>query len=164
MGVGAVGRLVVLAGGGADPVGAGEPWKGPGLPIWRHDNFIEDLEVFLKAYFDRITDILTNEPLQTFARPTCLPINFALHYGEIWTPDRVSRLIDLANARDVALEIAENVRVPNLTFITMAKSAGIKFTFGTNARNQNARHFHYCVEMATKAHLTPNDMFTLEPR
>ena len=51
------------------------PWEGGWLPIWRHDNFIEDLDVFLDAYFHHITDILTNEPLQIFARPTYLPMN-----------------------------------------------------------------------------------------
>ena len=48
------------------------------------------------------TDILTNEPLQIFARPTYLPINFARHYDEIWTPGPMSMIIDLAKARDIA--------------------------------------------------------------
>lgn len=138
------------------------PWQGDWLHIWRHDNFIEDMDDFLNVYFDHIENVLTNEPIQIFARPTYLPINFARHYDEIWTPDRMSMIIDLAKARGIALEIAENVRVPNLTFIDMAKSAGLKFTFGTNARNQNAGNFHYCVEMARRAGLTATDMFTLE--
>ena len=136
------------------------PWNGDWLYIWRHDNFIEDMDAFLETYLDHITNILTNEPIQIFARPTYLPINFARHYDEIWTPDRMSMIIDLAKARNIALEIAENVRVPNLTFIEMAKSAGIKFTFGTNGRNRNAGNFHYCLQMARAAGLTADDMFT----
>lgn len=140
------------------------PWEGDWLHIWRHDNVIEDMDVFLEAYLDHIANILANEPIQVFARPTYLPINFARHYDEIWTPDRMRMIIDLARARDIALEIAENVRVPDLAFIRMAKDAGIRFTFGTNARDRNAGNFHYCREMARRAGLTASDMFTLEPR
>lgn len=140
------------------------PWKDDWLYIWRHDNFIEDMDTFLEIYLDHIANILTNEPIQIFARPTYLPINFARHYDQIWTPDRMRMIIDLAKARDIALEIAENVRVPNLTFIEMAKDAGIKFTFGTNGRNRNAGNFHYCLQMARQAGLSPDDMFIVENR
>ncbi len=140
------------------------PWDGDWLHIWRHDNFIEDMGVFLDVYFEHIADILTNEPIQIFARPTYLPINFARHYDEVWTPERMSMIIDLAKARDIALEIAENVRVPNLAFIELAKSAGIKFTFGTNGRTRDAGNFHYCIEMAHRAGLTASDMFVLDAR
>lgn len=70
-------------------------------------------------------------------------------------------IIDLAQARNIALEIAENVRVPSMQFIQLAKAAGIKFTFGANARNHNAGSLHYCLEMAAACGLTAEDMFTL---
>jgi histidinol phosphatase-like PHP family hydrolase len=134
---------------------------GSWLSIWRHDNFIEDMGAFVERYLKHIIHILTNEPIHIFARPTYLPINFARHYDEIWTEARMRTIIDLAKARNIALEIAENVRVPNLKFIRMAKAAGIKFTFGTNARNQNAGNFHYCLEMAEQAGLTQDDMWSI---
>ncbi len=140
----------------ADTVPLGD---GTWLPIWRHDNFIEDMDAFIERYIKHIIHILTNELIHIFARPTYLPINFARHYDEIWTEARMRTIIDLAKARNIALEIAENVRVPNLRFIRMAKDAGIKFTFGTNARNQNAGNFHYCIEMAAQAELTQKDMW-----
>ncbi|GAA4531262.1 hypothetical protein GCM10023160_33450 [Brachybacterium paraconglomeratum] len=140
------------------------PWKDDRLYIWRHDNFIEDMVAFLEVHLDHIANVLTHEPIDIFARPTYLPINFARHYDEIWTPDRMRMIIDLARARDIALEIAENVRVPNLTFLKLAKSAGIKFTFGTNGRNHNAGNFHYGPQTAHQAGLASEDMFTLEAR
>lgn len=136
------------------------PWQGDWLRIWRHDNFIEDMDVFLEVYLAHITHILTNEPIQVFARPTYLPINFARHYDQIWTPDRRRMIIELAKERGIALEIAENVRVPDLDFIRMAKQAGIRFTFGTNGRDRNAGNFHYCLEVARAAGLTAADMFS----
>ena len=137
---------------------------GSWLSIWRRDNFIEDMDAFIARYIKHIVHILTNEPIHIFARPTYLPINFARHYDEVWTEDRMRLIIDLAKARNIALEIAENVRVPSLRFIRMAKDAGIKFTFGTNARNQNAGNFHYCLEMAEEAGLTQEDMWYIGER
>ena len=47
---------------------------------------------------------------------------------------RTSRMIDLAKQRNIAFEISTPMHVPNKAFIQQAKAAGIKFTFGTNAR------------------------------
>ncbi|MBN1873371.1 MAG: hypothetical protein JXA33_04005 [Anaerolineae bacterium] len=142
----------------ADTIPLGE---GQWLSIWRHDNFIEDMGAFMERYMQHIVHILTYEPIHIFARPTYLPINFARHYDELWTPERMHTIIDLARARNIALEIAENVRVPSMEFIKLAKAAGIKFTFGTNARNHNAGNLHYCLEMVEACGLTADDMFIL---
>lgn len=131
------------------------------LYLWLHDNFIDDMDAFVERYMAHIVRILSSEPIHIFARPTFLPINFARHYDEIWTTARMRTIIDLALARDIALEIAENVRVPSLEFIKMAKDAGIKFTYGANGRNRNAGNFHYCFEMAERAGLTAHDMFAI---
>jgi histidinol phosphatase-like PHP family hydrolase len=132
------------------------------LRIWRNDLFIEDMDAFMEMYMHHIVQILTHEPIDIFARPTYLPINFARHYEQLWTPERVRTIIDLASARHIALEIQENTRIPSLAIIQQAKEAGITFTFGTNARNYNAGNFHYCLEMAEKCHLTEEDMFIVE--
>lgn len=134
---------------------------GSWLSIWRRDNFIADMDAFVDRYLAHIENVLTNEPINIFARPTYLPINFARHYDDIWTEARMRMIIDVAKARHIALEIAENVRVPNLRFIQMAKDAGVKFTFGTNARNQNAGNFRYCIEMAAKTGLKREDMLVI---
>jgi histidinol phosphatase-like PHP family hydrolase len=120
------------------------------------------MDEFMELYMRHIVQILTHEPIDIFARPTYLPINFARHYDQLWTKERVRTIIELASARDIALEIQENTRVPSLPFIQQAKEAGIKFTFGTNARNHNAGNFHYCLEMAEKCSLTEADMFMIE--
>jgi histidinol phosphatase-like PHP family hydrolase len=131
------------------------------LHIWRHDNFIWDVETFVERYRTHIVNILSNEPIDIFARPTYLPVSLARHYDEIWTEARMREIIELAVARDIALEIAEQVRVPSLRFIQMAKEAGAKFTFGTNARDHHAGDFHYCLQMAERAALTQEDLFIL---
>jgi histidinol phosphatase-like PHP family hydrolase len=129
------------------------------LRIWRHDNFIPDMDAFVEAYMDHIVHILSEEPIDIFARPTYLPINFARHYDEIWTKERMRTIIELAKERDIALEISENVRVPSPEFVRLAKAAGTKFTFGTNARNDNAGNFTYCISVARECGLREGDMW-----
>lgn len=129
------------------------------MRIWQSTLFIDDMEAFMRMYMDHIIQILSAEPVTIFGRPTYLPINFARHYDEIWTKKRMMTIIDLARERDIALEIQENIRIPSEEFIKLAKKAGGRFTFGTNARNRNAGNFSYCVEMARECGLTEKDMF-----
>jgi len=143
----------------ADTVPLGD---GTYLPIWRHDLFIDDMEAFLETYMDYIVQVLSTEPIQIFGRPTYLPINFARHHGEVWTRERMMQIIDLAQERNIALEIQENIRLPTVEFVELAKKAGCKFTFGTNARNQNAGNLGYCLEVARQAGLTEDDFFVVE--
>jgi len=133
--------------------------NGGWLRIWRHDNFIQDMDEFVDRYMNHIVRILSEEPIDIFARPTYLPINFARHYDQIWTEERMLTIIELAKERDIALEISENVRVPSIKFVELAKAAGTRFTFGTNARNDNAGNLYYCIKVAKKCGLTEKDMF-----
>lgn len=142
----------------ADTVPLGD---GTYLLIWRHDNFIDDMGAFLEIYMDYIVQILSTEPIQIFGRPTYLPINFARHHAEVWTQKRMMQIIDIARARNIALEIQENIRLPTVEFVELAKKAGCKFTFGTNARNLNAGNLGYCLEVARQAGLTEDDFFVI---
>lgn len=135
---------------------------GSHMRIWQNSLFIDDMEEFMNMYMTHITQILKNESITIFGRPTYLPINFARDYDDIWTKKRMVTIIDLAKERNVALEIQENIRIPSEKFIKLAKKAGIKFTFGTNARNHNAGNFKYCIEMAKVCGLTEEDMFFIE--
>jgi histidinol phosphatase-like PHP family hydrolase len=72
------------------------------------------------------------------------------------------QIIDLARGRNIALEIQENIRLPTVEFVELAKKAGCKFTFGTNARNQNAGNVGYCLEVARQAGLTEDDFFVIK--
>jgi len=132
------------------------------MRIWQNEHFIDDMEAFMDTYMNHIIQILTNEPINIFGRPTYLPINFARNYHEIWTKERMMTIIDLARERNIALEIQENIRIPSMEFVKLAKKAGIKFTFGTNARNHNAGHFHYCIEIAKECSFTEGDIFIIK--
>jgi histidinol phosphatase-like PHP family hydrolase len=113
----------------------------------------------MTRYMQFIEQVLTTEPIDIFAWPTFLPVPIARQYSQLWTRPRTTRIIDLAKARKIAIEINEVAHVPDETFITQAKRANLKFTFGTDSRNEHAAHFHYCYQMAQKCHLTEANMF-----
>ena len=129
------------------------------LPIWQIDTMVDDEEEFMTRYMTFVEQVMTTEPIDIFAWPTFLPVPIARQYTRLWTKPRVTRILDLAKQKKLAIEINELAHVPDETFITQAKQAGLKFTFGTDSRNQHAAHFYYCYQMAQKCRLTQADMW-----
>ena len=131
------------------------------LSIWRHNNYIDDLDEFMEMYMEHIEYILKNEPINIFARPTYLPVNFGRYYDKVWTDERMDRIIELAKRRNIALEISTPMHVPSKKFILKAKEEGLKFTLGTNARNNDAGKFHYGIKMIKECNLTRDDFLQI---
>jgi len=138
---------------------------GAWLAIWQIDTMVDDGEAFMTRYLQFIEQVLTTEPIDIFGWPTFLPVPIARQYTQLWTPQRMQRIIDLAQARKIAIEINELAHVPDEAFITRAKQAGLKFTFGTDSRTpQAATHFYYCYQMVQKCGLTEADMFVIKKK
>ena len=132
---------------------------GSWVAIWQIDTMVDDGEEFMSGYMKFIEQVLTTEPIDIFAWPTFLPVPIARQYSQLWTQRRVGRIIDLAQARKIAIEINEVAHVPDENVILAAKRAGLRFTFGTDSRNKNAAHFYYCYQMVERCRLTEADMF-----
>ena len=64
----------------------------------------------------------------------------------------------LAQKRSIAFEISTPMHVPKKQVILKAKEAGLKFVFGTNARNADAGKLHYGLKMAQECDLTGENM------
>jgi histidinol phosphatase-like PHP family hydrolase len=129
------------------------------LAIWQIDTMVDDEDEFMAGYMKFIEQVLTTEPIDIFGWPTFLPVPIARHYSQLWTPARVDRIIELAKARKIAIEINEVAHVPDENFVLAAKRAGLKFTFGTDSRNNHAAHFYYCYQIAQECNLMEADMF-----
>jgi len=129
------------------------------LAIWQIDTMVDDEDEFMAGYMKFIEQVLTTEPIDIFGWPTFLPVPIARHYARLWTQERVNRIIELAQARKIAIEINEVAHVPDENFVVSAKRAGLKFTFGTDSRNQHAAHFYYCYQVAQKCGLRESDIF-----
>jgi len=129
------------------------------MGIWKFDTRVDDTEVFMKKYMAHSVDILENEPIDVFGWPLFLPVCIARDYYAIWTEERMQTIIDLAKAKDIAIEINEMAHVPHREFITSAKARGLKFTFGSDARDPRAGAIVYGRRVAEACGLTKDDFF-----
>jgi histidinol phosphatase-like PHP family hydrolase len=75
----------------------------------------------------------------------------------------MSKVIEAALKYGVALEISAGMKLPKAPFIRLAKSAGAKFSFGSNGRYPKMGLIDYCVDMAHEVGLKASDMFAPPP-
>jgi histidinol phosphatase-like PHP family hydrolase len=129
------------------------------LSIWQFDTYVEDTNEFMERYMAYTMEILNNEPINIFGWPLFLPVCIARDYYTLWTEDRMQQIISAASRRNIAIEINDMSHTPHEKFITMAKEQGLKFTFGSDARNQNAGRLAYCKDVARKCKLKQEDFF-----
>jgi histidinol phosphatase-like PHP family hydrolase len=113
----------------------------------------------MKKYMAHSIDILKNEPIDIFGWPLFLPVCIARDYYTIWTKQRMQTIIDLAKAKNIAIEINEMAHVPHKEFIIAAKAEGLKFTFGSDARDPRAGAIVYGRRIAKECGLTKDDFF-----
>ena len=136
------------------PMGNGEI-----LNIWEFDTYVEDTEQFMERYMAYAMEILNNEPITIFGWPLFLPVCIARDYYTLWTKERMLQIISAAKKRNIAIEINDMAHSPHEQFILMAKEQGLKFTFGSDARNQNAGRLAYCKAIAKRCNLTKEDFY-----
>jgi len=129
------------------------------MGIWKFDTRVDDTEAFMKKYMAHSIDILKNEPIDIFGWPLFLPVCIARDYYTIWTEERMQTIIDLAKAKNIAIEINEMAHVPHKEFITAAKAQGLKFAFGSDARDPRAGAMVYGRRVAKACGLTKEDFF-----
>lgn len=136
---------------------------GETINVWEYASYIDDPEAFMQKNMQHYMTILTgDEPLNIFACPLFLPISIQREYQQLWTKSRMQQIIDAARARNIAIEINDLVRVPHEEFILMAKRAGLKFTFGSDTRDEKTGRLDYCRYIAGKCGLTQKDFFIPE--
>ena len=138
--------------------------RGQRARLWIQEEVdIPDKQAFMELLVRTIVDILNNEPIDIYVNPTYLPNMLAAEYDHLWTPERLTKIIDAAAKNGVAIEINNGLHLPKPAFIKQAKQAGVKFTFGTNNTNHNLGRLEYCLDMIKQCGLTPQDMWMPKP-
>lgn len=140
--------------------------KGRRMRLWMpEETWVEDKEQFMDMLVDKIVAIVSHEPVDIHVNPTYLPASIAEEYDQLWTPERMERVINALKEYDVALEINARFRIPSVAFVNKARAAGVKFTFGTNnGGSDDLNRLEYCLEMIESAGLEPADMFIPRPQ
>jgi hypothetical protein len=125
---------------------------------------ISDPEKFMDTLVDRTVKILNDEPIDIYVNPTFLPNQLSGRYDELWTPDRMRKVISALASNGVAMEINNRYRIPSPAFIKRAHEAGVKFTCGTNnAGASDLGRIEYCVSMIRECGLKWEDMWVPAP-
>ncbi len=132
--------------------------------IWMNDEIsIDDPQAFMEMYVDRILGVVNDEPIDIYVNPTFLPAAIASRYDELWTDERMAKVIDAVAKNGVALEINNTYKIPSAKFIKRAKQAGVKFTCGTNNGNANFGRAEYFLQMVKECGLKNTDLFMPKP-
>jgi histidinol phosphatase-like PHP family hydrolase len=118
-----------------------------------------DKQAFMDRYVDWHTEVMAREPIDILANVTWLPADMLQQWELYWTPPRMKKVINAALEYSIALEISSSYKLPRLPFLTLAKAAGAKFSFGSNGRYPNMGKLDYSLQMAKELDLKPADMF-----
>lgn len=124
--------------------------------------FVDDPQEFMDYLVGKIEEILSSEPIRIYVNPTYLPEVIRDRYDELWTPERMDRVINALVKNRIALEINCANNIPSATFIKRARAAGVKFTLGTNNSGAELGYLEYGVKMIRECGLTPSDFWVPE--
>lgn len=135
--------------------------NGKRMRLWiAEEAEVGDPQDFMEQLVDRTVGILENEPIDVFVNPTYLPEEINEQYNELWTEERMDRVITALVENQIALEINNRYMIPSPAFIKRAKEAGVKFTFGTNnGGKDDLGRMEYAIEMIEECGLTGNDIW-----
>ncbi|HET8548215.1 MAG TPA: family 16 glycoside hydrolase [Bryobacteraceae bacterium] len=120
---------------------------------------IADPQKFMDMLVERTVGILNREPVDIWANPTYIPDAISSAYDELWTGERIRKVVDAVVRNDVAIELNNRYRIPSAAFIRLAKSMGAKFTFGSNIAERSAGRIDYGLQMVRECGLRWQDFF-----
>ena len=133
---------------------------GETLRIWNFDTYVDDSQKFMDTYMTHILEVINNnEPMNIFGWPLFLPVCIARDYYTLWTDERMQKIIGALKRKNLAVEINDLAHTPHERFINMAKEQGLKFTFGSDTRDQKAGRLDFCKYVARKCNLKKDDFF-----
>jgi len=134
------------------------PDNGRIIPIWSTKETFADPQDFMDRYVEHNLRVLA-QPIQIWASATLLPASLKDRYDELWTPQRMDRLIQASVKNSIAIEINSRWETPKAGFIRRAKAAGAKFSIGTDQHGAEIGQIEYSLRVAKECGLTAADFF-----
>jgi hypothetical protein len=132
---------------------------GDQLHIWEFNTYVDDAQAFMDRYVQHSLYVLKNAPINIFGWPLFLPVCIARDYYTLWTAQRMNAILDATEARHIAIELNDMAHTPHDEFVLLAKRRGLKFTIGSDCRNQNVGRLGYCRKLIQRCGLTADDFW-----
>jgi len=134
--------------------------KGRRMRLWMPEEvFVDDKDDFMDQLVGKIVGVMEDEPIDLYVNSTFLPDVLQPEYDALWTNERMDKVINAAVTNNIAIEINARYKIPSATFIKRAKTAGAKFSMGTNNVDKNLGTLDYAIEMIVECGLVPTDFF-----
>ena len=124
----------------------------------------DDAEAFMKWYVDWIVEILETTPLDIWSHPMWVTRKFTPQLEQMWTEERMRRVIATLKNTNTAVEIDSAVKLPTMPFLKMAKEEGITFSFGASSQGAKINPIDWSIATAKELGLTRKDMFQPAPK
>jgi histidinol phosphatase-like PHP family hydrolase len=128
--------------------------------MWEPGTDLGDHKTFMDRYVDWHIQILNRPPVNILANVSWLPEPFSADYEANWTAARVTEVVEAMVKNGVACEISSSFELPKLSFLRIAKEAGVKFTFGSNGRYPKMGKLDYSLRMARELGLTTANLYS----
>jgi len=128
------------------------------IPV-HYDEEIEDKDRFVDSYIEEIMAAIQGNEIDILASPTTLPQEISADYDSLWTKERMLKVIQILKKNNVAIEINNDLRVPGLDFIKLAKENGCTFTCGHITDENGKANMDYFMEAIDYADLNYKDIF-----
>ena len=140
-------------------------YKGRRMRLWMpEETFVDNEQQFMDMLVGKIEAIIGKEPVDIYVNPTFLPASIMPKYDELWTLERMDRVIKVLKDNDVAFEINARYKIPSIAFLKRAKAAGVKFSFGTNnTTNNDLGRLEYCLKAIKEVGINTEDVFLPRP-
>lgn len=136
--------------------------RGKRMRLWIPDEIgtITDAQEFMDTLVDRTVGILEREPVDIYVNPTYIPDQLRADYETLWTHERRMKVVTAAARNQVAVELNNRYKIPSASFVSLAKEAGCRFTFGTNNSGPgNLGRCEYSLQLVNECKLAPEDFF-----
>ena len=114
----------------------------------------------LELSYKQMTDFFGSHRAEILGHSNMMPFYDDLPYDSKEVIDWEKAVVALCKKYGVALEISGMWNRPFERMLRLAKSEGLKFSFGSDAHDiRQAGNLKYCLEMAGKLGLTDDDLF-----
>lgn len=131
---------------------------GRNVALWGAGVTFPDAEDFMERYVEYNVQVLSG-PINIWSNPTYLPVSLQPRYDQLWTRERMLRVIRAAVRNQVAIELNSKYQIPSAAFVKLARQEGCRFCMGSNRHDKEAGDLAYPIRIFIECELGPEDLY-----